>query len=81
MFPITALVPLNFLPSFSYYPKVYALVLLFLKTPKRASIIKAFIGYIQCFYCLLFQDLQNETERYVYLYHDIVKHINEASNK
>ena len=51
MFPITALVRLNFLPSFSYYPEVYALILLFPKTPKRASIIKAFVSFIQCFYC------------------------------
>ena len=49
MFPITALVPLNFLPSFSYYPEVYALILLFPKTPKKASIIKAFVSLFSVF--------------------------------
>ena len=51
MFPISALVRLNLLPSFSYYPEVYALILLFPKTPKRASIIKTFVSFSQCFYC------------------------------
>ena len=57
MFPITALVPLNFLPSFSYYPEVYALVLLFPKTPMRASIITACISYFSVFIAYCFKNV------------------------
>ena len=164
MFPITALVPSMFYLCSLITLKYNAFVLLFLKTPKKAYLIKALISwapssefvsssipslqiltahaqpfrgardlafclkvpldsllvwassegsgetarmrrlawtfaarigdkyqirltrssYIQCFYCLLFQDNQNGTERYgicIMPLNDIIKHINEESNK
>ena len=88
---VTVLVLLNFRPSFSYYPEVYTLVLLFPKTPpKRAFIIKAFISYILCFvfnaYCfknvnIIIRMKQKGPCIYIMPLNDIIKHINDESNK
>ena len=85
MFPITALVPLNILPSVSHYPEVYALVLLFPKTPKRTSIIKAFISYFSVFIAYCFKNVniiirmkQKGTCIYIMPLNDIIKYINEG---
>ena len=84
------LAPFNFWHSLSYYTEVYALVLLFPKTPKKASVIKAFISYIKCFIAYCFKNVniiirmkQKGTCMYMYIMplNDIIKHINEKSNK
>ena len=89
MFSITALVALKVLTLFSYYPEVYALVPLFHKTPKRASIIKAFISYtfsVFIAYCfknvnIIIRMKQKGTCIYIMSLNDIIKHTNEESNK
>ena len=91
MFPITALVLLIFIPLFSYYPEVYAVVLPFPKMSKMTSIIKAFISYIQCFiaYCLKNVNIiiwmkQKSTCVYILPLNGVtkhIKHLNEGSNK
>ena len=84
MFPFTVFVPLNVLTSFSYYPDVNAIVLFFPQTPKRASITKAFISYIQCFIAYCFKVIGMKLKGtciYIMPLNDIIKHINEESNK
>ena len=58
------------------------------QTPKTASIIKAFISYIQCFiaYCFKNVDIISKMKQkgmhiYIMQLNDIIKHINEESYK
>ena len=68
IFDLRSLITMKYMPSFSCSSKL-------LRSLYNKSI------YYSVF--LLFQECkyQNETERYAYLYHVIIKHLNEESNK